>query len=373
MANSVIKTNSDFLFLYEAVKCNPNGDPDMENKPRIDYETKTNLVTDLRLKRYIREYLKIKKKRIFVDTLAEKRVTADRMLNTIIAEKLANPEQLTKLFDMNPELKQLWEKLTNGLKVEEKNYEAIKKIAKKKSKKGDKNESHKFIQNNFVNFNNLLLNTIIKAVLVDIRFFGGAFAIEDFTQTYTGPIQINWGYSLHPVELIKTNTITTRFASKDDMEMGSMGKDYRLYYSLLAFHGTINKNAAQRTGLTQTDLSLFREAVVQAIPALPTRSKLGQYPILFMQVEYKEDYQGYLRDLRDFIDVRFQPEKAIRRFTDLDLNLVRLKKVITRNADIIKKLYIWKTPLIEKIVFTDWESANLKIETLNFSIQNDEA
>ena len=53
-----ITNSSDFLFVYEAIQCNPNGDPDQENKPRMDYDTKTNLVTDTRLKRFIRDYLK---------------------------------------------------------------------------------------------------------------------------------------------------------------------------------------------------------------------------------------------------------------------------------------------------------------------------
>jgi CRISPR-associated protein Csh2 len=49
--------NSDILFIYDAKLCNPNGDPDDENKPRMDYDTQTNLVSDVRLKRYLRDYL----------------------------------------------------------------------------------------------------------------------------------------------------------------------------------------------------------------------------------------------------------------------------------------------------------------------------
>ena len=58
--------NSDILFIYDAKLCNPNGDPDDENKPRMDYETRTNLVSDVRLKRYIRDYLESKGYEIFV-------------------------------------------------------------------------------------------------------------------------------------------------------------------------------------------------------------------------------------------------------------------------------------------------------------------
>jgi CRISPR-associated protein Csh2 len=47
----VILQNSDFLFGFEAVMTNPNGDPDQENRPRMDYETATTLVSDARRKR----------------------------------------------------------------------------------------------------------------------------------------------------------------------------------------------------------------------------------------------------------------------------------------------------------------------------------
>lgn len=55
--SEVIKNRSEILFLYDATNINPNGDPLDENKPRIDEETGRNIVTDVRLKRTIRDYL----------------------------------------------------------------------------------------------------------------------------------------------------------------------------------------------------------------------------------------------------------------------------------------------------------------------------
>lgn len=54
---TVIKNRSELLFLYDVTDSNPNGDPIDENKPRIDEETGNNFVTDVRLKRTIRDYL----------------------------------------------------------------------------------------------------------------------------------------------------------------------------------------------------------------------------------------------------------------------------------------------------------------------------
>ena len=54
---SIVKNRSEILFLYDVTDANPNGDPVDENKPRIDEETGINLVTDVRLKITIRDYL----------------------------------------------------------------------------------------------------------------------------------------------------------------------------------------------------------------------------------------------------------------------------------------------------------------------------
>ncbi|MBE9547210.1 MAG: type I-B CRISPR-associated protein Cas7/Csh2 [Proteobacteria bacterium] len=53
---ATITNNSEILFIYDAKMTNPNGDMDNENKPRMDYDTSTNLVSDVRLKRYLRDY-----------------------------------------------------------------------------------------------------------------------------------------------------------------------------------------------------------------------------------------------------------------------------------------------------------------------------
>ena len=54
---TTVKNRSEILFLYDITDANPNGDPVDENKPRVDEETGVNIVTDVRLKRTIRDYL----------------------------------------------------------------------------------------------------------------------------------------------------------------------------------------------------------------------------------------------------------------------------------------------------------------------------
>src|SRR6056297_3344634 len=76
-----IEKNSEILFLYDAKMTNPNGDMDNENKPRMDYDTNTNLVSDVRLKRYLRDYFESGLgKEIFITEKAEKSEDRARQL-----------------------------------------------------------------------------------------------------------------------------------------------------------------------------------------------------------------------------------------------------------------------------------------------------
>ena len=270
----MINRNSEILFLYDAQMCNPNGDMDNENKPRMDYDTSTNLVSDVRLKRYIRDYLEsIKAKEIFITAKAK---------------------------DAKERNKQIKEgKLTH-------------------------------------------------TDLVDVRMFGAVTA-EDTREEghYTGPVQFNWGYSLHPVEMVDSSTITSSFSSGQ-----GIGKDYRIHYSLLAFSGSINANAAQTTKLTDDDLSLFDEAILKAIPLARTRSKIGQYPRLYLRMELKSKDQ-FLKDLRPMIKIIGKSSvvaenlRLIRKPDDYKLDISKLISYLKANKDKISKIHCFKDDQLE--------------------------
>lgn len=313
--SEIIKNNSDFLFLYEAINCNPNGDPDQENKPRMDYDTKTNLVTDVRVKRYLRDYLKTQGKEIFVDMEGDSKVSPETKLKAVITRSLVDENFLKVVFKDKEEYlsyyKEVFDKEKNDI------GKILGVITSKKF-------AHK--EANFY-----LLEYLIKEKFIDIRMFGGAFAVPGFTHSYTGAIQLNWGYSLNKVELIDSSSIVT--IMNDDNS--TFGKDYRLYYSLLAFNGTINKNAAATTGLTTDDLAIFRSGLWNCISAMPTRSKLNQYPKLYVEIVYEEGYNnGYFGDLRNYVSVEPVGEidyKRVRGFKDLEINTHKLQELIRNN------------------------------------------
>lgn len=322
---NTIKNSSDFLFIYEAIQCNPNGDPDQENKPRMDYDTKTNLVTDTRVKRFIRDYLTAKNNEevVFVNMEGNNKVSVDSKLKAVVKRTIENEGELERAFTDNPEGLKIYKDIISKEKDAEKVWNTI----------TDKKFKHKDV-------NYELLAYLVKQKFIDIRMFGSAFAVGGFTKAYTGPIQLNWGYSFNKVELMDSDSIVT--IMNDDSS--TFGKDYRVHYSLLGFNGTINAPTAKSTGLTEKDVEVFRDAIWESIPDNPTRSKLNQYPKLYVEVIYKDGISnGQFGDLRNYVDVKpveNKTEKQIRKFKDLNMDLSGLKNLINSNKDKIKDVII---------------------------------
>ncbi|CAN5127400.1 type I-B CRISPR-associated protein Cas7/Csh2 [soil metagenome] len=318
-----IQNNSDFLFIYEAINCNPNGDPDQENKPRMDYDTNTNLVTDTRLKRYIRDYFMQQGKDVFVSMENGRKVNPDQKLEIVVDRLLTNPDMVEEYFEGNDEMKEAFDAIISKKKDKEGVFKAL---------QSKKNRT----------LNTFILDKIVKETFLDIRLFGSAFAVGGFTQAYTGPVQINWGYSLNEVYPIDSDSIVTIMSD----DSSTFGKDYRIHYSLLAFHGVANKFAAKSTGLSDEDMKEFRDAVWNAIPALPTRSKLNQYPKLYLEIIYNDDYHnGHFGDLRDYVDCTpkngVDEFKKVRKYNDLNVDYSRLEKLIQEHkGEVIKEVKV---------------------------------
>ncbi len=339
MENQLLTNNSDFLFLYEAIQCNPNGDIDQENKPRMDYDNDINLVTDVRIKRYVRDFLKATGQDIFVDMEGENKVSADSKLKAVLLRLLANADEIETFFANENTLLQKFEEV------------------KSKNKGKSVEDTIKFMQDIknkdlCSELNHALLAYLVKQKFVDIRFFGSAFAIAGFTRSYTGPIQLNWGYSLHKVQIMDSSSIVTIMNDGNS----TIGKDYRVHYSLLGFVGSINKYAAMSTGLTNEDVELFRKALWESIPALPTRSKMNQYPKLYVEVIYNEGFNnGYFGDMRQFLAVSPNnglEEKQIRKYADLTLNAQKLIDILKVNTGEGKAVKEVKIKTAEGVSFT---------------------
>jgi len=311
---SKVINNSDILFLYDAKLCNPNGDPDDENKPRMDYERSINLVSDVRLKRYIRDYLQWIGQEIFVAKQDNKSVTATDRIKAILG------------------------------------------LDKSKALTPDETE-------------------ILLSKLIDVRLFGGTIPIkiEDekgSSATFTGPVQFNWGFSLNRTRIVDSSGITSHFSSESSYEQGTMGKDYRVYYSLIAFHGIVSAKRAEKTFLKEEDLQLLDEAMVKAIPLLATRSKIGQYPRLYLRVEYKDAFT-FLGDLRNYISL-VEDDGSLRDISEVQLDVSRLYDHLSEHRNEIERIYVWQNSKlglkgIDSENFADaLKEANINVNDLQF-------
>ena len=285
---------SELLFLYDINDANPNGDPLDENKPRIDEETETNFVTDVRLKRTIRDYLKeFADEEIFV-----------REKSSDSGEGLQDAK--TRALDYLPE---------NDYKT----FDEAKNILK----------------------DNILSNCI------DARLFGGTVPLEikigkknhKGSITLTGPVQFRMGRSLHKFDL-KYIKGTGAFASQDGKTQKTFREEYILPYSLIAFYGVINENAASSTNMTEDDIDKLLDAMWNGTKNLITRSKFGQTPRLLLQIEYSEN-NFFIGDLNNKISIKhdFDSDKKIRKINEVKLVYDNLLSSLDENKNKINKIY----------------------------------
>lgn len=307
----VIERNSEILFIYDACMCNPNGDPDDENKPRIDYETGRNLVTDVRLKRYLRDYW------------------------------LAQPEDWWQGFGYQTRQDVWVRKIEAG--GEERTVSAkdrIDSIAKAFGYSSAKEGSKK------AEFKDRLLDS-----LIDVRCFGATMPIgadegaAGASATFTGAVQFTWGYSLNRVELLPSSTISSHFAGREAGEKGqygTFGKDWRVKYSLLAFYGVVSSWRAKRTKFNEIDLELLDKSLPNALPLMTTtRSKIGQTPQVVLRVEYKDD-TTLLGDFRSRI--RLNNPDRLENIAQAEIDYKPLADWLKSNEKSIKQVYLWVNP-----------------------------
>ncbi|HPY88149.1 MAG TPA: type I-B CRISPR-associated protein Cas7/Csh2 [Spirochaetota bacterium] len=280
----VIKNRMELLFLYDVKDGNPNGDPMDENKPRIDDETKVNFVTDVRLKRTIRDYLyKFKG----YDGTGDK-----------------------DIFCRQTEME------TGGLK-DGKNRALD--YGKKKEE---------------------MLPKILKSC-IDIRLFGGVIPLDKDSITFTGPVQFKMGRSLHRVELNHIKG-TGAFASKAGANQQTFREEYVLPYSLIAFYGVINENAAKETGLSDNDVEELLEGMWNGTKNLLSRSKMEHNPRLLLKIKHKKE-NFFIGELDKLITLEKElPDEKLRDISEVKINLKLFSEKIKKIKDNVEKIEIVK-------------------------------
>ncbi|QLG49656.1 type I-B CRISPR-associated protein Cas7/Csh2 [Natrinema halophilum] len=281
-----VQNRSEMVFLYDAVDANPNGNPlSGANRPRIDPQTQQAIVTDVRLKRYIRDQLDDDGHGVYIRNVQEdgNRYTRGELLED-------------RLKDVNYDEYDL----------------------------SDDDEADQFREDIFGEF---LENS------VDVRYFGATMSVDTddeyakhLPDHFTGPVQFSPGKSIHAVnENEEYDSLTSVIATQENKQQGGFDlDDHRIQYGLIRFHGLVDEHGAKDTKLTEGDVERIDTLCWRAIKNQTiSRSKVGQEPRLYCRVEYAEEsfhLGGLDRDIELDGD-QSKPDEELRTVRDLTLEI----------------------------------------------------
>lgn len=214
-----IRNRYEFVYLFDVENGNPNGDPDAGNMPRIDPETSYGLVTDVCLKRKIRNFVEIKKQE-------------SKGFKIYVKEKAILNKQHELAYTNNPEVER----------------PPAKKLPKKEE---DAKKITKWMCDNFF----------------DIRTFGAVMMTDVNCGQVRGPIQINFSRSIDaivPMEVSITRMAVTteKEAEQQSGDNRTMGRKHIVPYALYRAEGYVSAHLAGQTGFSVEDLSLLWDALV---------------------------------------------------------------------------------------------------------------
>ncbi|PAT33085.1 type I-C CRISPR-associated protein Cas7/Csd2 [Vandammella animalimorsus] len=211
----------EFVYLFDVTNGNPNGDPDAGNLPRLDPETSRGLVTDVSLKRKIRNYVALDKDGApgFAIYMQEKAV-------------------------LNQQHQKAWQAL--GIPPDAK--DAFKKLPKDEAKA---REITAWMCQNFF----------------DVRTFGAVMTTGVNAGQVRGPVQLAFASSVEPVlpleiAITRMAVTTEKEAEAQSGDNRTMGRKHILPYGLYRAHGFVSAKLAERTGFGEDDLQLLWQALM---------------------------------------------------------------------------------------------------------------
>lgn len=223
-----IQKRYDFIMLFDVKDGNPNGDPDAGNLPRVDAETGHGLITDVCLKRKVRNFVGLKNNEqppygIFIKEKAVLNNTIEQAyisLNIDLNEPPSDPD--------------------DGKKRN--------KPGKGQGKEVDR--AKQFMCQNFF----------------DIRTFGAVLSIGPNAGQVRGPVQLTFARSVDPIvslehSITRMAVATEAEAEKQGGDNRTMGRKFTVPYGLYRAHGFVSAPLAKQTGFSENDLELLWEAL----------------------------------------------------------------------------------------------------------------
>ncbi len=298
--DSTVENRSEIVFLYDAEDCNPNGNPLSANdKPRVDETTGEAVVTDVRLKRYIRDQLDDDDFGIYI----------------------RNPSKAP--YQDVPDRDGLFKRVTG---MDEDDIEDT----------DGENAAETFLNN-----------------AADVRYFGATCSFssdfqdligDGFPGQFIGPVQFEHGRSMHVVTTkTESKQLSTVVASEAGDEQGTFATDNRLEYALVKFHGVVNENAAADTNLSEEDVERLDSLLWRSLKSQTlTRSKMGHQPRLYLRAEYETDdyHHGGLDDGIKRADADETDGAGYRNITDVTLAVDDLVTALANDCGDIAELHV---------------------------------
>ena len=206
----------DFIFYFDVQDGNPNGDPDAGNLPRIDAETGEGIVTDVCLKRKVRNYVQLTR-------------TSQDKYDIFIKEKAI----------LNREIDSAWKEANEGKSAED--------VKTSDGKRKAEDAARERMCNKFY----------------DVRTFGAVMTTGDHgAGQVRGPIQLTFSRSIDPIVSLEHSITRMAVTNEKDVDKErTMGRKFTVPYGLYRCHGFISANLAEQTGFAEDDLTLFWEAM----------------------------------------------------------------------------------------------------------------
>lgn len=302
------ENRSEIVFVYDAENANPNGNPlSPTNEPRIDPKTDRAIVTDVRLKRYLRDQLQEDDDHVYIQS------------------PQAGPEP----GDAKQRFELLLERFEDDL------TERLRALADAEDEDDVEDDG----------IGPEVYRTFLDRA-VDVRYFGATLSIEsdsdeqpDKLETaqaaaerlpdhFTGPVQFSPTKSLNEVrENENYESLTSVIASSEGAQQGGFDlADNRIQYGIFPFHGVVNEQAAPSTRLREDDVERLDTLCWRALKnQTRSRSKTGQQPRLYVRVEYAPDgyHHGDLHQLVS-IDADHASQTPYESVTDMALDVTPL-------------------------------------------------
>ena len=249
----------DFVLIFDVKDGNPNGDPDAGNMPRMDAESGHGLVTDVSLKRKIRNFIGLVK----ADDNAEPTENAKRF-----EEKFAPGEKRFEIYVrekaiLNLEHQRAYSALNLAAAPDESAEDATEIVATDAKKKKPAKEKRKGSADEVGQARKWMCQNFF-----DVRTFGAVMSLGTNCGQVRGPVQLTFARSVEPIvalehSITRMAVATEGEAEKQQGDNRTMGRKHTVPYGVYVAHGFVSSFLAKQTGFGDDDLELVFQALAQ--------------------------------------------------------------------------------------------------------------